>query len=314
MEIVSTSPNVMLETLVHNILTVKRRELTSTKPPKAITAPSEARDTGEQPIQEWLRCMSDFEPSSDTHVTECLKRFDVLDNKEKEKARWVMGSDELSDWLRSKRSCTLSVIAETPPEDLMNAVTGSSAAVALILRQTTGPVLSFFCGLRTNDSLRERCSGSMGLLNSLNGQLLTFILDKQDNAGLAFLQEQNFMRKSRKKPKYALRLFKCLLGSISEQDVVFILLDSFSRLSSTNSDEIIADLAKIITEMSDHAIKLLVTDPLPNCPVKDMADFSLYVPDEITSLEDGLDVAYLEETQQDTIKKLKRRQLKASPR
>lgn len=276
-----------------------------------MTATPSDQDPNKQLAEEWLDRLSKFRPSSKSHITECLKGFEVLGQIEKEKAQWILRSPDLHSWLNSKRPCTLSVIAETPPEALINAMACASATMAIILKQTRYPVLSVFCGLRTNDSVEERFSGALGLLNSLSGQLLRFILDKRDTADLAFLKREEFMKKSRYEPACALRLFKKLLGALHDHDTVFILLDSFSRMTGHQSDKVIAGLAKISTDMTDLSVKLLVTDPLPSCQVKQVADFSFYVQNEVPRLNDGINFARLEETQKDTIVKLKRRQRRA---
>ncbi|EHK96650.1 hypothetical protein M7I_7630 [Glarea lozoyensis 74030] len=45
------------------------------------------------------------------------------------------------------------------------------------------PVLSFFCGLKTNDTREEEVSGTLGILRSLNAQLqaidLEFLADRK---------------------------------------------------------------------------------------------------------------------------------------
>ncbi|KAJ9613388.1 hypothetical protein H2200_003330 [Cladophialophora chaetospira] len=287
--------------------TITRPETKPAMPTTAITAPSSMRKTKEEVVQKWFSGLGGFIPSSDTHMSECLREFAVLDNEEKRKTQWIMGSAELRDWLSTPHSSIFEISAASAPIELMNAMTSASATLAMILAtQTNAPVLSFFCGLRTNDSLEEGMSDHLGVLKSLNGQLLRFILDNRDIVELTFLEKAKMLTKSKTKPRHAVALFEALVKALPEQDVVFILIDSFSRLVGDNAGKVLEELARIRIEMPDRSVKILITDPLPSCRVADVADISLYIPEEIAGMDDDIEIVQLEEIHRINTRKIRR--------
>ncbi len=274
--------------------------------------PAEERTTSEELVKKWLKGLVGFKPSSNVHIKECLAAFEVLRPEEKDKAQWIMGSAELHNWLSTKRSNIFEISVENVPEELINNMTCASATLAMILaNQTTAPVLSFFCGLRTNESFEVGVSDHLGLLRSLNGQLLKFILDNRDGADLAFLRKKKLLRESHNEPKHAIALFMELINALPDHDIIYVILDSFSHLTGDQSDKLVEKLAAFSAQMPGRVLKILVTDPLPSCPIRRIADISLYVPEEIFGFNDGIDIAQLEELQRNTIKRLERRQRKA---
>lgn len=96
-----------------------------------------------------------------------------------------------------------------PPEDLVGFISLSTAMTALTLGGNPHfAVLSFFCGLRKSASFSEDVAGMLGMLKSLNDQLLDFILTKQPSIKLAAEDADKIWRKSGKDLKYPSRLFK----------------------------------------------------------------------------------------------------------
>lgn len=175
----------------------------------------------EQLVDTWFEGLSDFDPAPDKHITECLFRLEDLNLEEQDQAQWIMNSDEVYDWLTRTESCVLEISAETAPDGLINPMWFTDAMLAVTLANMKDcPVLSFFCGLRRNESLDEQDSGPTAVLNSLNGQLLKFILQKRPTVDLSFLEEDKYRHKSKKKPKYGSALFKKLVSSLPEKDAV----------------------------------------------------------------------------------------------
>lgn len=208
-----------------------------------------------------------------------------MDAAEKDKAQWIMASKPVSTWLALDRSQILNIRPETAPIDIVNTLSFSAATLAFTLAKATEfPVLSFFSGFRRKGSRENSASGPKAVRKSLNAQLLKFIVAKRPSADLAFLERKKLMEKSRGKSKYAKELFRQLLESLPKQDVVFIVLDSLSRLGGTDREgghDLVREMHALVKEMQHIVIKVLVTDAMPGSPIRDLAHLTLYVPDEI---------------------------------
>lgn len=268
-------------------------------------------DENEQLVDTWLKGLSNFDLAPDKQITECLFRLEDLSLEEQDKAQWIMNSDKVYDWLTRTQSCVLEIEAENSPDDLINSMSFTDAMLAITLGNTIDfPVLSFFCGLRRNNSFNEQDSGAIAVLKSLNGQLLKFILQKRPTVNLSFLEKDKYLHKSKEKPRYASRLFKKLLDSLPEKDAVFILLDSFSRIfgDKAQGDKIIEMIGKTIKKNPHLIIKLLVSDPLPNCPSKNLVHLPLYVPDDVDGWQCGINMEYLKLKTTTPIKQFQARQ------
>ncbi|KAF2096572.1 hypothetical protein NA57DRAFT_78177 [Rhizodiscina lignyota] len=254
-------------------------------------------DTNRRIIDEWIDGLAPFDPEVSKDLGECSNAVETLDLEEKDKIRWIMNSGELYEWFTRSSSCVLEVEAESPPDKLINSLSFTTGLLVKMLSNNTElPVLSFFCGLRANSSREEDESGPIAMLKSMNGQLLRFLTDQRPTIDLSFLKEAEYSQKSQEKIKYALALFKRLLGMLPENDGVFILLDSFSRISG-NLDEgnrVVERIIKMIDETPNAIIKLLVTDCMSDCPVKDLAHLSLRVPDHVDGGKFGLNLEALE--------------------
>lgn len=268
----------------------------------------------------WLSELGSFEPMPEKHIKELLSGLSDLSIEEKDQLHWILASDTVGQWLGATESSLLYLSAETPPDELVNALSFSAATLALTLAGASDmPVLSFFCGLRRNDSRDNSISGPKALRKSLNGQLLKFILDRRPDAELAFFQDQSLMERSRSRSKYAKKLFHELLGALPEDNIVYIILDSFSRLGGMPgdrdmSDDIIKEMAALKSEFPDLVMKILVVDAMPDCPVVSLADLPLEVPDEVDGWKNDVDLNLLDQGNRDAIKQLSKRRAKGKSR
>ena len=233
-----------------------------------------------------------------------------MDPAEKDRAQWIVASDAVSKWLAPGKSQILNVRSETAPPDLVNALSFSAATLAFSLAEATNcPVLSFFCGLRRKDSRENAYSGARAVRKSLNGQLLKFIVSKRPLTDLASLERENFMEKSRSKSKYAMELLRELLEALPEDDAIFIILDSFSRLGGDDKEkdgnDLMKALAELIKEKPRRVIKILVTDAMPSCPIQHLADHTLFVPDDVDGWRDNSNNIVLDKQKLDFMERFK---------
>lgn len=241
--------------------------------------------SSQQLANDWLAGLDDFDPMPDNQISDCLLGLPFLDAAEKDRAQWIMASQPVSTWLALNESRILNIRSETAPTEIVNALSFSAATLAFSLSKATGfPILSFFCGLRRKDSRENSASGPKAVRKSLNGQLLKFILQKRPSADMSFLERKKLMEKSRGKSKYATELFRQLLGALPEKDVVFIIVDSPSRLGGTGKHrchDLVKEISLLVKEMPQLIIKVLITDAMPGSPTRDIAQLTLYVPDEV---------------------------------
>ncbi|KAH7303070.1 hypothetical protein B0I35DRAFT_517535 [Stachybotrys elegans] len=220
----------------------------------------------------WFAALDSFDPSPGKQIDQCLAGFEEFSLKEKDRVQWIMASGEIQNWLTLMESNILDVRPDAAPRS---------------------------CGLRRMDSLDDDISGPRAVYNSLNGQLLKFMLDKRPSANFSFIEHKKLMRKSKNKSRYAKELFRELVSALPEKDVVVVILDSFSRLGGTSKDEakgdgIIKDLAVLVNEMPQLVIKVLVTDAMPDCSVKRLAHSTLYVPDDVDGWRNSINLDLLD--------------------
>jgi len=152
----------------------------------------------------------------------------------------------------------------------------------------------------------EDKSGPVALVKSLNGQLLSFTINNRPSVDLSSLEDQDFFLKSKKNLKDGLRLLDALLSSLPKDDMVFVIIDSLSRLSgsSRDGDKVTKKLRRIIGKRKDLVIKVMVTDALVGSHVKSVADISLYVPDVVS----GYGAIDIVESSDEIARKMRRKQ------
>ncbi|RSL82430.1 hypothetical protein CEP51_005151 [Fusarium floridanum] len=231
----------------------------------------------------WQKKLRGFPYDPMTDIKDCLKHIDLLDSDDKNMSRSILHSEQLDRWLQGKKSSIMGINLHTPPASLNNPVSFTSALSATALRSTAQfPVLAFFCAHRNNDSISEDQSGPVALVKSLVGQLLTFISDNRPSVDLTELGEYGFLPKAKKDVKAGLKALAALLSLLPEEDMVFIIIDSLSRLSGSGEERMIKKLVQIIRQREDLVIKVMVTDALPGSYIRNVADISLYIPDIVS--------------------------------
>ncbi|KAK4443249.1 hypothetical protein QBC34DRAFT_443561 [Podospora aff. communis PSN243] len=226
-----------------------------------------------------------FNHTPQEDLEDCLSHQEKLGPDEKDVASYILESETLDSWNRADNSSILVIDLPTSPSELNNPLSFAASVYILALAsQKKYPVLAFFCKHRNNASHEEQLSGAMGLLNSLNGQLLDFITEYRPDANLGRLHDKEFAKKSRTTIKYGLKLFEELISVLPEGDRVFIIIDSMSCISGSEEEghKIIKKITRIMEDSElDVTIKLLVTDPSADSPAREVADVTLTVPDGV---------------------------------
>lgn len=244
-------------------------------------------------MDEWFRSLEDFQPSSKDDIKKFIENSETLTLKEQDRVQYIMGCEQFQDWLGKPRSSALCVRTETAADDIVNSISVSTSMLALTLGEATGFIaLSFFCSLRKKDSHREGDSGTLGILKSLNGQLLQIMVDRQLLIKPEFGQDENTWIKSTESLKHSFRLFRKLMEALPSASVVFVLLDSVSRISGDKDlvDDIVKGIMRIGKFSASIMVKMLVTDPVPSSHIWRLADFQMYVPDDVDGWQCGMNV------------------------
>lgn len=244
-------------------------------------------------VERWLKSLGDFDPSPEGDIKKMIEHSETLTLKEQDKVEYIMGCQPFQDWLGKPRSSALCVRAETAPEEIINFMSVNTAMLALTLRGATGFItLSFFCSLRKRSSPLEGDSGALGVIKSLNGQLLKIMLERQLLAKPPFDRDDKMWKKSAKDFNYSCDLFKKLMTLLPVGSVVFVLLDSVSRTSGDKSmvDNLAERILRIGRQSPKIVVKLLVTDPVPSSRFRRIADLSLHVPDDVDGWQCGMNV------------------------
>ncbi|KAK3369282.1 hypothetical protein B0T24DRAFT_580206 [Lasiosphaeria ovina] len=284
--------------------TLNRREMepTSASAPKRTgSGVLFSLDKSKELVDTWLSGLGDFDPMPEAYINECLSSFPRMSPKEMDRAQWIMASDKVDLWLAPAASRILDLHSETAPEEQANALSFTAATLAFSLaRAADFPVISYFCRTRAKGNRSPADSSVLALWNSLNGQLLKFMIARRQTADLSFLGRSKLITKSQTKPKYAAKLFAEVLAALPEKDALFIIIDSFSHFASTGTDvakgnELLSELAALTTKLPQLVIKLLVTDALPSCQIRKLSELTLRIPDDVDGWQSGISWRHLEE-------------------
>ncbi|KAI0451498.1 hypothetical protein F5B21DRAFT_486773 [Xylaria acuta] len=240
----------------------------------------------------WLSGLEDFDYDSMTDIKDCIEHMEQLDGNDKNVSERIIDSEQLNNWLQDKQSSFLMVDLQTPQSELNNPLSFTSALLAMSLRSAEKyPTLSFFCMHRNMESPDEAESGPLGMIKSLNGQLLDFMNKYRPDSNVSLLEREDFFSKSQKRLKHGVSLLQALLSLLPEGDIVFIILDSLSSISGDEEKghKLMNALNGIMETQKSISIRVLVTDPSVDSPLREIAQRQLHLPD-IANGGDTMDV------------------------
>ena len=235
----------------------------------------------------WLKGLKGFNYKPMVDMVDCLEHIEKLEADEKNVSEWIMSSEELDRWLKDEQSRFLEIDLQTPPRDLNNPLSFTSALLAMTLQSIERfPVLAFFCMHKNNEFPEEEKSGPVALVRSLTGQLLKFMTKNRPAVDISQLEKQTSFYKSGKNLKHGLAMLDALLSLLPEGDMVFVILDSLSSLSGSEKDghKLITAMSEITKRRGHVSIKIIVTDPLVDSPAMKVADESLHVLDLVSGV------------------------------
>lgn len=228
-----------------------------------------------------------------------------LHRTQQDQVQFIMTSEKLLTWLEKPEPGLLVIQCQTAPQTQANAISLSSAFLAQSLRQShDSPVLYHSCGLRTEESegsRRAEISGTIALINSLISQLAHQL---QNHADLSFLGTDKYPGKSQTRLRPALKLLKRLMDEVPENESMFVIIDSLSRLSGDAEDEAeaIRRISRLVDRSAAPLVKVLLTDLLlDHIPHRSTVADELYVPDRVDVGGQGLNTEYLREVSEASI-------------
>lgn len=244
-------------------------------------------------------------------VEECLGHFDQFSGAEKDRAKHILFSEEVDDWLQKQHSQILLVEPVNAPEDVLNPLTFAASFLAKSFRSNKSKptVLCFHCGIRANEACEEEASGPLAMLNSLNAQLLTQMYKAKGSVHIPILDDPRRRSKLRKRIPKALKLFRQILDAFSSQDPIFIVLDSLSRMpgSQEHREEALEGLLRA-AEDADCMIKFALTDVCSLSHIVEERDcILLYVDDYVDGWRQDSSVDHLDEDSRILKRDLRRR-------
>ncbi|KAK6198392.1 hypothetical protein LQW54_010286 [Pestalotiopsis sp. IQ-011] len=245
--------------------------------------PVNYHETNERITTSWLKRLKDFSYDAKPDILDLFEHLEVLTDDEKNVSSSVVRSEQVGNWLKAGGSRVLNIEPETPTESLTNPISFSSALVVTTLRLPARyPVLAFFCMHRNNDDCSDEKSGPIALVKSLNAQLLTFVVEYRPEVDLSKVTDWEFFRKATKKSlKDSLQMLEALIRLLPEDDKVFIVIDSLSRLSGStkNEDKVMKRLGRFVKTEQGPVVKILITATLGDSRARKIAHESLFVQD-----------------------------------
>lgn len=253
-------------------------------------------------LKQWsARLPLDFVSAADRDMRESLQHN--LHRTQQDQVQYIMTSEKLLSWLENPESGLLVIQCQTAPQTQANAISLSSAFLAQSLRQShDSPVLYHSCGLRTEDGPRgAETSGTLAVINSLNSQLARQL---QNHADLSFLGTDKHRGRNQTRLRPALKLLKRLMEEVPENESVFVIIDSLSRLSGDSENELdaIKGISRLVDRSAGPIVKVLMTDLLPDHMLhRATVGDELYVPDRVDVGGQGLNTEYLREVSEASI-------------
>ncbi|KAK1750915.1 hypothetical protein QBC47DRAFT_392885 [Echria macrotheca] len=235
----------------------------------------------------WLASSPAPRPAHVKDIRELMDRQTLLTPDDQDVSTWIVNSDELFKWSRDSQSRVMTIDLPTPPRELVNPLSFSTAKLATaFLASESLPVLCFFCMHRNSENSAEEHSGPLAMVNAFNHDLIKYITQRCETVDLAELEELGDVKackKSRTKLRHALALFRALIGSLPGDQHVYVLIDCLSYLSGDEKDgkRVMGEILEATGERDGAVIKLLVTDPGAGSSVRRATDYEVMVPDNV---------------------------------
>ncbi|KAI0890588.1 uncharacterized protein GGS22DRAFT_151322 [Annulohypoxylon maeteangense] len=280
----------------------------------AIGSPEERHDRARR----WLASVKLPEPETIKDMQEYLEDFEMLTLRDKDKVKWIVESGEIKDWISVPASQILAIEADTPPQDISNPLSVTSAFLSKTISMNTElPVLIYMGGLGTTSSGGETC-GSVAMMKSFIAQLLLYIAEHRPNIDLEILKSKRFRKKSPSTLRELLILFGRLLDILSEDaegNAIFLVIDSITRFEGS-MEETTGDMSQLLdaVEQSDAIIKILMTDLGPPLLIEaqERDIIVLSVPDDVDGERQDLSMELLDYDVTPSIEDLRLSQIRSN--
>ncbi|KAF7532423.1 hypothetical protein G7Z17_g13642 [Cylindrodendrum hubeiense] len=219
-----------------------------------------------EPVQGIFKGMDLATPSRD--IEECYSSFDEkLSTPEKNKAWGILLSAKVQKLLNERKTSTLVIESAEFLGNVYNPLNFAATFLAkeLAANRTHPIVLSFHSGCRTFESLDHDVSGPLGMINSLNAQLLTQVLERNRDTEIPMLDDIEKHKTYQKKLSAGIQLFRETLGTLSDEDNVVIILDSLSAMTGNprRQADILSQLLEVIYD-ADVVVRMVVSDINPS--------------------------------------------------
>ncbi|KAL6400481.1 hypothetical protein AUP68_16190 [Ilyonectria robusta] len=178
-------------------------------------------------VQEMFEGMDLKAPSRD--IKKSLSNFAKLSEKEKDKVRHIVLSDQVRTLRLEELTKVLFIRQRDPTRSIYNPITFAASLMAngMKAHHTKPIVLSFLGKLQSlawsSDKERE-VSGPQKMLNSINAQLVRQVLQRNGDRKIPLLEDKTERLRCQKKVYKGMQLFREILSTLSyEEDVIIII-------------------------------------------------------------------------------------------
>lgn len=232
-------------------------------------------DTNQSLVKSWIRASRDAPKIAARDLRHCLADLGARPSlAEQDRVAYILTAPEIRDWLRSvdSRLMVVDINSERGTEH-----SAASYASALLIHsiQKIGrfPVLYHFCAVRGTAHNGKNTGDMVECYASLIAQLLRHLSQGPD-LNLEFLTSlKRRLKEGRCKLRSLRSAFQELVRKVSQEDWLFIIVDSLWKLQHSDDDVEVQKLLKFV-KSEGVRIKLFVTEP-----------FSLHILEPLTSWE-----------------------------
>lgn len=189
----------------------------------------------------------------------CLAKGRLLETDDQDRAKWIMASTDLREWLNSSKSRVFLINGNGDGDETF----GPTTFVCAKLLESLGDIdpmitLHFFCSLHTTnkDGFRDN---AVGLIKSLLAQL---VLCSED-WDFGFLGKDGLKRLEEGDLDAYCKLFRDLIEQLPPMTLIFLMIDGITVYERSMRREgflkVIKELTDMMADCRQLVVKLLLT-------------------------------------------------------
>jgi len=197
----------------------------------------------------------------------CLQLGDTLDEHSKSRASAMVQSDQFRIWLAedaSSRSLLVNAHLDLEAAEANSPLSIVDAELAKAFQDSNSVfIVNYFCSLHTENIDSSMRSTPVGMIDSIVGQLLSQMMDRDLDVDLSFLGKTDWKRVENNELDILCIIFRELTLQLPAKTLLVCVLDEASlyetSLLGKDTDAIMRRLTRLITKPMETVFKLLVT-------------------------------------------------------